>query len=77
MVTNYYRVFDYQRGVYFEVGYNATSMEELINAFQHYIDIADEVCNVQLSLPTWDDIAEYLQGVELEVSTTKFEEDLW
>mgnify|MGYP003671167255 CR=1 FL=1 len=34
MVTNYYRVFDYQRGTHFAVGYNATSMEELIENFQ-------------------------------------------
>ena len=77
MVTNYYRVFDYQRGTHFAVGYNATSMEELIENFQDYISNANEVSDAKQSLPTWDAIAEHLQGVELEVSTTKFEEDLW
>ena len=77
MVTNYYRVFDYQRGTHFAVGYNATSMEELIENFQDYISNANEVSNVKQYLTTWEAIAEHLQGVELEVSTTKFEEDLW
>ena len=76
MVT-YFRVFDYQRGTYFAVGYNATSMEELVKDFQDYISNANEVEDVEQSLPTWDAIAEHLQGVELETSTTKFEEDLW
>jgi hypothetical protein len=76
MVT-YFRVFDYQRGTHFAVGYNATSMEELVKDFQDYISNANEVEDVEQSLPTWDAIAEHLQGVELETSTTKFEEDLW
>lgn len=76
MVTNYYRVFDYQRGIYFAVGYNTTSMEDLIEHFQDYISNANEVEDVKQFLPTWDAIAEHLQEVELETSTTKFDE-IW
>jgi hypothetical protein len=74
MKTTYYRVFDYQRGIHFAVGYNATSMEELIEDFQDYISNANEVSDVKQSLPTWETIAEHLQGVELEINNTKFEE---
>jgi len=69
----YYRVFDYQRGCYFAVGYNSTSKEELINDFKDYIEGANEVENIN-QFTTLDSILEYLQGVELEESETPFEE---
>jgi hypothetical protein len=86
-VDTYYRVFDTQRGVYFATGYNATSMDELIEDFQSYILGASEIdfeheqgtseYEKELTdfLGTWDLIAEHLQGVELEESSTPFEDE--
>jgi hypothetical protein len=86
-VDTYYRVFDTQRGVYFATGYNATSMVELIEDFQSYILGASEIdfeheqgtaeYEQELTdfLGTWDLIAEHLQGVELEESSTPFEDE--
>jgi hypothetical protein len=83
----YYRVFDTQRGVYFATGYNAVSMEELIESFQSYILMASEIefehdkgtaeYEVELNniLGTWELIEEHLQGVTLEKSHVKFVED--
>lgn len=69
----YYRVFDYQRGVYFGTGYNSQSMEEVIKDFRSYILIAEE--NVRYDdLQSWEQIADYLSEVELEKSETPFEE---
>ena len=82
----YYRVFDTQRGVYFATGYNATSMEELIESFQSYILMANEIefehdkgtaeYEVELNnmLGTWELIEEHLQGATLETSHVKFVE---
>jgi hypothetical protein len=83
----YYRVFDLQRGCYFATGYNSTSMEELIEDFQSYILGASEIefdfeegtkeYKEELNnfLGTWELIADYLQGAELETSDIPFEED--
>lgn len=72
----YYRVFDYQRGVYFATGYNDKSMPELIESFRSYIfnaggDVEDE------NLQSWEQIADYLSEVELEESEMPFEELNW
>jgi hypothetical protein len=78
-MTKYYRVFDHQRGIYFATGYNATSMEELIEDFTSYILMSNEVDDNEDNrdgfLSTWNGIAEYLQEVTLEESETKFEEE--
>jgi hypothetical protein len=80
-MKKYYRVFDTQRGCYFATGYNAESMEELIKDFQSYISMAIEVEEYaveiqELHLVTWSEIADYLQEVTLEESTTLFEENI-
>jgi hypothetical protein len=77
-IKKYYRVFDHQRGCYFATGYNSESMEELIKDFQSYISMAIEVEEYaveiqELHLATWSEIADYLQEVTLEESTTLFE----
>lgn len=72
--TVYYRVFDYQRGIYFEVGYNATSKAELLEDFKSYVEGANEVEDIS-QFTDFDSIAEYLQGVELEESYTPFDEE--
>jgi hypothetical protein len=69
----YYRVFDSQRGVYFAVGYNAKSNKEPIECFQDYICNADNV--PKRSVNSLRRIADWLQGVTLEKSKTKFNED--
>lgn len=78
-MKKYYRVFDTQRGCYFATGYNAESMEQLIESFQSYILMASEVeeneDNVDGFLSTWSGIEEYLQGAELEESETPFKEE--
>ena len=86
-VDTYYRVFDNQRGIYFATGYNATSMNELIEDFQSYILGANEIDfeheqgtaeyeqELNNFLGTWDLISEHLQGVELEESSTPFEDE--
>lgn len=68
----YYRVYDLQRSRYFAVGYNSTSMKELIASFQDYICIADDIS--KSSINSWRKIEDWLQGVELEKSKTKFED---
>lgn len=78
--TTYYRVFDGQIGSYFGTGYNLTSMEELIEDFKDYItgaitfDYDEDEEEYRESLNTWEDIADYLQCVELEESNQPFEE---
>jgi len=78
-MKTYYRVFDTQTGNYFATGYNAQSMQELIEDFQSYILMANEVEdneeNREGFLSNWDGIAEHLQGAELEESNTPFEEE--
>jgi hypothetical protein len=69
-MKKYYRVFDHQRGTYFATGYNATSMEELIEDFRSYMQEEDDENN-----QTWPEIADSLQDVTLEESETKFEEE--
>jgi hypothetical protein len=69
----YYRVFDLQLGQYFATGYNATSMQELINDFKSYIATANETEDIE-QFANWEQIEEYLQGAELEESETKFED---
>ena len=77
-METYYRVFDTQRGCYFETGYNAKSMQELIEEFQSYIlmtsEVEDNEENLNGFLSNWQGIEEYLQGAELEESSTPFEE---
>jgi len=77
-MKKFYRVFDTQTGCYFATGYNAESMQELVTDFQSYILMANEVEdneeNINGFLSNWEDIAEHLQGAELEVSNTPFEE---
>lgn len=85
----YYRVFDEQTGSYFATGYNAESMEELIEDFQSYIlganeiDFEHEEGTLEYEeelfeyLGTWEKIEEYLQGVCLEISDVPFEELDW
>ena len=68
-MKKYYSVFDHQRGTYFATGYNATSMEELIEDFRSYMQEEDDENN-----QTWPEIADSLQDVTLEESETKFEE---
>lgn len=68
----YYKVYDLQRSCYFAVGYNSNNMKELIAAFQEYICLADNV--PKSSVNSWKKIEDWLQGVELEKSKTKFEE---
>lgn len=70
----YYRVYDGQRGVYFATGYNASSMQELIDDFKSYIGMANE-CDDLNQFTDWSSIAEYLQDVYLEESETQFEEN--
>ena len=74
----YYRVFDHQRMCYFATGYNADNMEDLISDFKSYILMANEVEDNQENqegfLSNWSGIEEYLQGVSLESSETKFKE---
>ena len=78
-MKKYYRVFDTQRGCYFHTGYNAESMEELIESFQSYILMSNEVeeneDNIDGFLSTWSGIVDYLQGIELEESNTRFKEN--
>lgn len=69
----YYRVFDQQRGIYFSVGYNSTSKKDLIAAFQDYICCADDVPKSYVN--SWNKIADWLQGTELEKSNIPFEEE--
>ena len=69
----YYRVFDHQRGIYFATGYNDKSMPELVESFRSYIYGAREEV-AEENLQTWEQIADYLQEVELEQSETPFEE---
>jgi hypothetical protein len=57
---------------YFAVGYNSNSMKELIVAFQDYICTADGIS--KSSVNSWRKIEDWLQGVDLEKSKTKFEE---
>lgn len=71
--TIYYRVFDLQRGCHFATGYNATSIEELIEDFKSYIGGANE-CEDLDQFKDFDSILEYLQGAELEKSKNPFEE---
>lgn len=70
----YYRVYDHQRNMYFYIGYNATSIKEVIKDFREYISNAGDRPETTYWLNSWRRIAEYLQGVELERSKTKFEE---
>ena len=72
--TIYYRVYDLQLGQYFATGYNATSMEDLINDFKSYIEMANECDDIE-QFTNWGTIQDYLQGVELEESETPFEDD--
>jgi hypothetical protein len=74
--TIYYRVYDLQTGQYFATGYNTTSIEELINDFKEYISMANECEDIE-RFTNWGEIEEYLQGVELEKSETKFEENTY
>ena len=69
-MKTYYRVFDHQVGNYFATGYNAESMQDLINDFRSYISVGDENNNYQ----TWEQIADYLQEVTIEKSSEPFEE---
>lgn len=69
----FYRVYDFQCGRYFATGYNAQSMEQLINEFKEYINNAGE-CEDINHFKNWGDIEEYLEGVELEESETQFDE---
>jgi hypothetical protein len=71
----YYRVFDHQRGIYFATGYNDKSMPELVESFRSYIYGAREEV-AEENLQTWEQVADYLQEVELEQSETPFEEIL-
>jgi hypothetical protein len=83
-IKKYYRVFDHQRGCYFATGYNSESMEELIKDFQSYISMSItmleeyevEAQELLQGLATWSEIADYLQEVTLEESTTLFEENI-
>jgi hypothetical protein len=68
----YYRVYDLQVYRYFYTGYNAQSKKQLIEAFQSYICMADNV--PKSSVNSWNKIEEWLQGVQLEKSKIKFEE---
>ncbi len=75
----YYRVFDYQRGVYFATGYNNSSMQELIESFRSYIYSGHNFSEKEMeeNLQTWKQIADHLLEVELEESETPFEELDW
>jgi hypothetical protein len=77
-MKTFYRVFDKQIGDYFATGYNAESMEDLIEQFQSYIlmssEVEDNKENLNGFLSTWKGIEEYLQGAELEQNETPFEE---
>lgn len=68
-MKTFYRVFDHQRGIYFATGYNAESMEELINDFRSYMQEEDDENN-----RTWSQIADSLQDVTLEKSDKPFEQ---
>ena len=70
----FYRVIDHQQGIYFSLGYNATSIKEVIKDFREYISHAGDRPQTTYWLNSWRRIAEYLQGVELERSKTKFKE---
>lgn len=72
--AKYYRVYDLQLGQYFATGYNATSIQELINDFKSYIEMSNE-CDDMEQFTNWGTIEEYLQGVELEESETPFEDN--
>jgi len=74
MENKFYRVYDLQLGQYFATGYNATSMENLIDDFKSYISMANETDDIK-QFTNWGIIEEYLQGVELEESKTPFEDD--
>lgn len=70
--NKYYRVYDYQTGRYFATGYNATSMNELIESFSSYINGADD--NEQ-KFETFGEIMDYLQDIDYEESETPFDEN--
>jgi hypothetical protein len=77
----YYRVLDLQLSRYFSTGYNETSLDELIKDFQSYIIYGSDSLEIDTNnqdeineyFGTWDLIADYLQGVELEESDEPFE----
>lgn len=77
-VKKFYRVYDTQTGCYFATGYNATSIKDVVEGFASYILMTNEVEDNEENragfLSTWDGIADYMQGVELESSKNKFEE---
>lgn len=62
-----------QRGTYFGTGYNATSMEELIDDFRSYIEGAGEMEDPEY-YKTWPQIADSLDGVILQESFEPFED---
>lgn len=70
--NKYYRVYDYQTGIYFATGYNATSMNELIESFSNYINGADDN---ELKFETFGEIMDYLQDIDYEESETPFDEN--
>ena len=71
----YYRVYDTQTKTYFATGYNAKSMQELINDFSSYINCsAWEDEEQEENFGSWEQIADYLQDVYLEESKIPFEE---
>ncbi len=81
------RVLDTQRCTYFATGYNDECMNDLIEDFKSYIrggtdcpegeeDWTEAEYNQYFDqlFDSWESIAEWLQGCELEESETKFEE---
>jgi hypothetical protein len=67
----YYRVKDLQSKKYFATGYNAESIEELINKFKAYIN-GDNVPAKDFT--TWQKIADYIQPIQLEMGQWPFED---
>jgi hypothetical protein len=73
----YYRVYDGQTGSYFVTGYNSTSLQELIESFKSYIEMGNDAPESMDVFQTWNDVADWLQNVELETSKHKFENQGW
>lgn len=63
----YYRIFDRQCGQYFSTGYNAESMPDLLKQFSYFL-------TGRAVLLSWEEIAEQMQGLEIERDDLPFEE---
>jgi len=69
----YFRVIDTQCGTYFGTGYNATSIQELVDDFKCYIENGNDAPESMDIFNTWYDIDDWLQGAEIEISQEPFE----